>query len=93
MLYAIIPLDDDRTADEDERLRLRVAAVDPTAYIHYAPNLYLVSYPGTSAELAEQVGFTKKADTPIGGVIFNIPYYYGYASPDMWEWLGTRNNE
>lgn len=90
MLYAIISLEP-RTAEEEERLRQLVSTVDPQAYTHYAPNLYLASYPGTSRELAEQIGFTKEAGSPIGGVVFSIPYYYGYAAMDMWEWLHARN--
>lgn len=91
MLYAIIPLEENRFAKEDDWLSQRVKALDPTAYVHYAPHFYLVSYPGTSMELAKEVGFSNKAETTIAGVILNVTYYYGHASPDIWEWLEARN--
>ena len=93
MLYAIIPLGDDRDAEDDKMLGSRiVTAIDPTAYVRYAPHLYLVSYNGTSAELAEKVGFTNKEDRPDTGLVLSIGYYNGLAIPDIWEWIQTRQD-
>lgn len=55
---------------------------------------YLVSYPGTSIELSNELEITgqpKGAPAPWGSVLItSVGSYYGRGPTDMWEWLKTR---
>ena len=85
-IYAVIPLDENRSLDAV------VKSIDESAYVHYSPRIYLVSYTGTSADLAEAVGFRKESENASLGVVLKISYYNGLANTDMWEWLYSRQN-
>ena len=86
-VYAIIPL------EESPHLDAIIQSIDESAYVHYSPRLYLVSYAGTSGDLAEAVGFRKDRDKGSTGIVLKINYYNGLANPDMWEWLSSRQND
>ncbi len=93
MIYAIIPLGDERNEEDDRQLESRImSAIDPTAYVRHAPHVYLVSYQGTSADLADAIGFTRQHSKPNSGLVLNIGYYNGLAYPDMWEWIQNRQD-
>ena len=85
MIYAVIPFDN---ISEDEFSRA-ISGVDSSAYTGYAPKVYFVQYNGTANSLAEKVGFSGETKS-VAGVVIQASGYFGFASPDLWEWL--RNN-
>lgn len=55
---------------------------------------WLVSYPGTSVELSNQLGITGQPEgvpaSLTSVLITSVSTYYGRGSAEMWEWLKTR---
>jgi hypothetical protein len=55
---------------------------------------WLVSYPGTTVELSNQLGVTGQPENVLPSLtsvlITSIGAYYGRGSAEMWEWLKTR---
>lgn len=87
MIYAVIPL------RQTHDIGSIITSIDPLAYTRYGPNIYLVSFEGTTAELSQAIGFGVK-DKDVGpGIVLKISYYHGNAYPDVWEWIQTRQNE
>ena len=83
MIYAIVSI------DELEDLEEKILAVDPKACIEEAPNLYFVSFSGTSRELLYALGY---GDTDKAVMVLRVHEYFGIASSETWEWLEVREN-
>lgn len=84
MLYAVIPFSPTQAFSKN------LAEVEAQVYMDYGPQLYFVSYKGTTRELAKALGFE---DSSAGeGVVLSIANYWGLASKDLWEWIELRKN-
>ncbi|MCY4613530.1 MAG: hypothetical protein OXB94_07930 [Nitrospira sp.] len=94
MQYAIIYLETPSNDKQVNEILQLVQKIDAKAYMDYAPSFYIVSYSGTSVELAKELGFVKTPDFPIplSGMVIRCQYYYGYANMSLWEWLETRDD-
>lgn len=40
----------------------------------------------TTASIAEKIGMN--SDDRVKGIVLQVGNYYGYESPEIWEWLG-----
>ena len=81
MIYAIVPLEKGKDLEEV------VKNVDEGAYMDYAPQVYFVSYKGSSAELVQHLGFTSKSESPTTGLVLRVGHHQGYANSALWEWM------
>ncbi len=100
MVYAIVPLQ----IDDDEALALQTKiqnlvsqngksmAPSPPVQVCdvHAPDIYFVTYSGTARELSEELGYGDGSDIGSGFIVRVSGGYYGYASRDLWEWLGVQ---
>jgi hypothetical protein len=50
---------------------------------------WLVSFQGTSKQLADDIGITE--GNPCEGVVLNFSGYWGRATPDLWEWINEHS--
>lgn len=84
MLYAVIPFSPKPTFAKN------LAEVKGQVYKDYGPQVYFVSYNGTTRELARALGLD---DNSAGaGVVLSVSNYWGFAAKDLWEWLDLRKN-
>lgn len=81
-VFAVLPV-------SNTKLKPRIETTIPHSdYLFLESNSWLVSYSGTSKELAELLGIsdsTGNDTTP--GIVVSITSYWGRATPDVWEWL------
>ncbi|MYH69076.1 MAG: hypothetical protein F4147_02830 [Gammaproteobacteria bacterium] len=82
MLHAIIPF----KSPSSILHRLKDADVRYFFHDEEAGSIFLVSYEGTTGELAKLVGLSKEQNTS-SGVVLAFDNYAGFANPDIWEWL------
>ena len=85
-IYVVIPL-----SDEHPSLREIVQEIDSGAYVSYEPKVYFLrSTAGTAEGLSERLGFTPTTGNNKPGVVLRISEaeYYGFASGDLWTWVG-----
>ena len=85
VLYAIVPF------EPGEKLRSRIDALGVPVCDVEAPAAYFVWYDGTTRKLSEAVGFGNDGDVG-SGVVIRVANYFGYASTELWEWLGIHKN-
>jgi hypothetical protein len=81
-VFAILPVD-------NTKLKPKIESTIPHGdYLFLASNSWLVSYSGTSKELAENLGISpSEGNDTTPGIVVAITSYWGRATPDVWEWL------
>lgn len=82
-VFAILP-------ENSEKLKPRIeTAISHGEYLFLPSKNWLVSYSGTSKELADLLGITTVDDSNFttAGIVVAISSYWGFATPDVWEWL------
>lgn len=80
-VFAILP-------EDNSKLEPRIKTIIPHGdYLLLPSGSWLVSYPGTSKELAERLGMALSEDFITSGIVVAITSYWGRATPDVWEWL------
>ena len=101
MIYAIVPLETNDV--QNDALRKKIDSLNRTngpssltmdsirVYTEAAPDLYFVVYDGTTRDLAEKIGYCDPTPEVGAGVVIQVSHYYGYASGNMWDWLGMQH--
>ena len=84
MLFAVIPF------SPLESLNEHLDRLGETVYRAHGPQVYFVSYAGTTRQLTEVLGLSDgKSGT---GIVLPVSNYSGFAPADLWEWLTLRQN-
>ena len=83
-IYAVIQL----TKEKDpEKILSVIRDLDSAAFVQYASEgVYFIRFNGTAKQVSEHVGFSSGPKT---GVVLGISQYHGFASRDLWNWMGT----
>ena len=89
MVYAVIPLYDDRENSQvtSHYAIERILRPSPEYKVYYEekPHLFIIEYEGSTAELTEKLrGPEEKANCVL---VVALNSYYGYGYKDMWEWI------
>ena len=85
MIYVIIPF------EQGEGFLSRLETLDISVCAVEAPAAYFVSFKGTTRELSEAIGYGDDEDVGLG-IVIPVSNYFGYASAELWEWLGIHQN-
>ena len=91
MLYAVVPLagDDPKLPDG---LKSHVSIMNE----QYAPRAWFVAFNGTTDELTDLIWPEQvdEGDHPMPlGMVIRMDRYNGFASTQLWEWLGVHHHE
>jgi hypothetical protein len=63
----------------------------PNDNLTIAPGQWLVAGKGTAKDISDSLGITEgKVSTAI---VFTIVGFYGYAAPNIWEWIAAKLNQ
>ena len=93
MLYAMFPLEGGNpqipNGLEDH---IAVKAI----YTPYAPKAWFIDFEGTTNELTDLIwpdDFDEDTHPLPAGIVTRMDRYNGWASPDLWEWLGVHHHD
>ncbi|MDE2914203.1 MAG: hypothetical protein OXL68_14905 [Paracoccaceae bacterium] len=85
--YVVISLTEEKDFKAIEK---SLKTLDPSVYDYYSSKgVYFVQYGGTAQQVAELIGFGSKYGSKPGLVIGPFQQYYGFANPDLWNWLNS----
>lgn len=70
---------------EQSRLDAKIAETFGNKSYKLPKGEWLVSYDGTTKQLAAKVGLDE--GTCGAGIVFSSPSYWGFAPTDIWDWL------
>jgi hypothetical protein len=73
----------------ERALRDKIARHFPNEHYEIGNGQWIISYRGIARTLFERLAEGRQ-DSIVETVTFGINGYYGYTSPDLWEWLETR---
>jgi hypothetical protein len=77
-----------KAISDRDKVRPRVTAAYPGAFLELQSGSWLLSAAGTSEEVSNKLGVTGADHAPSPSVIvFTISGYFGRAPNDVWEWL------
>lgn len=71
---------------ENADLAIKIELAFPASHFRFAENTWFISAKMTARKLCEQLNVRKGGITGVA-VIQTSPFYYGAASPTLWEWL------
>ena len=85
MLFAVIPLDDNK-GGQIEALLAKIKSLDVPVYDKELPDIVFLSFSGSIDALMETLGFGD--DEEVGtGLILRVTHRNGFAARGLWEWL------
>lgn len=78
------------STQSDRTLRERIVRKFPNSHYEIGRGQWLVSYNGLARTLFERLAEGDQ-ESITNTVTFGINGYYGFASPELWEWIEARN--
>jgi hypothetical protein len=63
----------------------------PNDHLQLKPDEWLVAAKGTARGISDHIGITSGEKPALGSaMVFATVGYYGFAQPEIWEWIKTK---